>query len=230
MATPATKPPANAPTRGRRSPRMSGDEREQAIRQTLESLLDQRSFFDISIDDLARGAGISRSTFYFYYESKEAVLMTLADEIVSEADTLAEAARAALEQDTERFLHDALAAYVTTFGQHRGVIVACRQAAAANAEVQRLWNVVRERWVEMAAGAINAERRRVGLEGTLSARELAIALLSMNEAVMVQMFSGRDPAIDESRVTDVLTNIWINAAYEGTRKAQSPRSAQRSAP
>jgi len=35
----------------------------------------------ISVDDLARGAGISRSTFYFYFRSKDAVLLTLLDRV-----------------------------------------------------------------------------------------------------------------------------------------------------
>src|SRR5919198_3763716 len=71
--------------RGRRAPRVSGDDRERAILETAESLLEERSFHEISIDDLARGAGISRPTFYFYFPSKEAVLLTLIDRMVEEA-------------------------------------------------------------------------------------------------------------------------------------------------
>lgn len=231
MAAPTTKTDKTDKTdlsnasRGRRSRRVSGDEREQAIRDTLEALLEERGLHSISIDDVASGAGISRSSFYFYYESKEAVLMALMDEIVNQADVLADAASAALEQDTEQFLRDALSAYVMIFGQHRGVIVACRQAAATNPALRRLWDKVRASWIEIAAEAIEAERERIGLEGTLPARELAIALLGMNEAVMSQVFAGEEPAIAEDRVSEVLTNIWINAAYEGTRRAQPSAAA-----
>src|SRR4029077_19443864 len=63
--------------RGRRSSRPSGDDREQAILATAERLLEERALADISVDDLAKGAGISRPTFYFYFPSKEAVLLTL---------------------------------------------------------------------------------------------------------------------------------------------------------
>lgn len=209
------------PTRGRRSKRPSGDEREQAIRETLESLLAEKSFHEISIDDLARGAGISRPSFYFYFESKEAVLLTLMDEIVRQADAASDIAQVAIERDPQRFLSDALAAYVTILGAHRGVIVAGNQAAAASAEVRRLWNIVRERWVQMAADAIAAERRRVGMKGTLSERELAIALINMNEGVMYAMFAGEEPAIPEERMIEVLTNIWVNAVYEGKQPSHS---------
>ena len=63
--------------RGRRSTRPSGDDREQAILATAERLLEERAFADISVDDLAKGAGLSRPTFYFYFKSKEAVLLSL---------------------------------------------------------------------------------------------------------------------------------------------------------
>ena len=43
------------------------------------------------MDDLAKGAGISRPTFYFYFPSKEAVLLTLLDRVIDEADAALEA-------------------------------------------------------------------------------------------------------------------------------------------
>src|SRR5271154_3163049 len=53
-------------SRGRRSARPSGDDREQAILATAERLLEERSFAEISVYDRAKGAGLSRPTFYFY--------------------------------------------------------------------------------------------------------------------------------------------------------------------
>jgi AcrR family transcriptional regulator len=209
-----TVPLPSTSARGRRSKRPSGDERERAIRETLGKLLEERPFNDISIDDLARGAGISRPTFYFYYGSKEAVLLALMAEIVLEADAVSDVAQAAIEQDPQHFLRQALAAYVTTFGSHRWVIIACNQAAATNPRVRELWNLIRERWVQMGADGITAERKRIGLTGLLPARELSIALLNMNEGVMYSMFAGEQPSIAEDRVLDVLTNVWANAVYE----------------
>ena len=61
MAAPAETRPA----RGRRTRRATGDDRERAILASLERLLEERSLGEISVDDLARGAGISRPSFYF---------------------------------------------------------------------------------------------------------------------------------------------------------------------
>src|ERR1700740_3268269 len=77
-------------SRGRRSARPSGDDRELAILTTAERLLQQRPLADISVDDLAKGAGLSRPTFYFYFPSKDAVLLTLFERVIVEADSALE--------------------------------------------------------------------------------------------------------------------------------------------
>jgi AcrR family transcriptional regulator len=72
-------------TRARRSTRPSGDDRELAILTTLESLLEDHPLADISVDDLAKGAGLSRPTFYFYFPSKDAVLYALIEKLNTES-------------------------------------------------------------------------------------------------------------------------------------------------
>ena len=81
--TTASQPRA---ARGRRAARPSGDDRELAILATAERLLEEQQFAEISVDDLAKGAGISRPTFYFYFPSKDAVLLTLLERVIAEAD------------------------------------------------------------------------------------------------------------------------------------------------
>ncbi len=75
---------AQLPVRGRRGPRISGDDRERAILLTAERLLGERPLHEVSVDDLARGAGISRPAFYFYFACKESVLLALLDRLVQE--------------------------------------------------------------------------------------------------------------------------------------------------
>ena len=58
---------------------------------TAERLLEHRPLAEISVDDLAKGAGISRPTFYFYFPSKDAVLLTLLERVIVEADSALEA-------------------------------------------------------------------------------------------------------------------------------------------
>jgi TetR/AcrR family transcriptional regulator, ethionamide resistance regulator len=213
MASPAS-PPQAPPGRGRRTRRVTGDDREQAILATAERLLDERSLHEISVDDLARGAGISRPTFYFYFASKEAVLLSLMDRIVAEANASLAAAleRLADEPPPDRW-RGGITAFYDTFRAHRAVARAAADALASSAEARTLWSRVIESWVQEATAAIEAERARGAAPAGVPARDLAIALTWMNERVLHATFAGQPPAIDEDRVLDALLAVWMAAIY-----------------
>ncbi|MEU8316424.1 TetR/AcrR family transcriptional regulator [Micromonospora sp. NPDC048887] len=213
--TTARTPTGAAPTRGRRAGRSTGDDRETAILATAERLLAQRPFADISIDDLARGAGISRPTFYFYFPSKDAVLLTLLDRVTEEADA-AGGVFERLAEDPRAHWRELIARFHATFGGHRDVVLACAQVRGTNAEVRRLWAEVLERWVRAVQAAIEAERARGAAPDGLPARDLAIALNSMNERVWYATFAGDGPAVAERDVVDVLLDVWLIAIYRTT--------------
>ncbi len=204
-------------TRGRRAARPTGDDREGAILATAERLLGERSLRDISIDDLAKGAGISRPTFYFYFPSKDAVLLALLDRVVQEADAASTVVPDShLRVDPARYWRDCIAAFYRTFRDHRAVTLACAEARCTNDEVRTLWASVMSVWTERAAAAIEAERERGAAPPGLPARDLAVALSSMNERSMHALFAGDEPALAESDVVTVLHTIWLNAIYHTT--------------
>ena len=199
--------------RGRRQPRPSGEDRELSILATAERLLSEKTLAATSVDDLARGAGISRPTFYFYFPSKDAVLLTLLDRVVAEADAASAGAFADLGSDPRRRWREGIDAYHRTFRAHRPVTLACAELRVTNAEVRSLWARVSEGWVSRCAEAIDGERRRGAAPGGLPARDLAIALTSLNERALYGSLSGDGPAVDENSVVDVLLEIWLSAIY-----------------
>ncbi|MFI7606505.1 TetR/AcrR family transcriptional regulator [Micromonospora sp. NPDC049366] len=205
-----------ASPRGRRVARSTGDHRELAILRTAEALLERRPFPDISIDDLARGAGISRPTFYFYFPSKDAVLLTLLDRVTEEADAAAGDALGHLAEDPRVRWRQLIGRFHDTFRAHKAVALACAQVRGTNAEVRQLWAAVLERWVQATETAIEAERRRGAAPGGPSARDLAIALNSMNERVLYATFAADGPAIAAPDVVDVLLDVWLSAIYRST--------------
>src|SRR5690625_4975585 len=108
-------------THGRRPARPTGDDREAAILATAERLLEQKPLADISVDDLARGAGISRPTFYFYFKSKDAVLLSLLEPMIARADAEFDGAVGRLPADPRRVWRSGIKAFFTAFGSHRAV-------------------------------------------------------------------------------------------------------------
>src|ERR1700757_2141726 len=127
------------PGRGRRASRVTAQEREAAILATAERLLEDRSPQEISVDDLARGAGISRPSFYFYFPSKEAVFLTLIDRLVEQADAARGDVLERLSEDPPAMWRRGLQVFFDTFGAHRAVVLAGAQLRTVNAEARELW-------------------------------------------------------------------------------------------
>jgi len=212
VATPPTSTPAR-PARGRRAPRVSGDDRERAILATAERLLGERALHDISIDDLARGAGISRPTFYFYFSSKEAVLLTLLDRMVEEARRGQDEALERFAEDPPRWLRQSITTIFETFRSHRAVALAAADARSASTEVRDLWAGVMEQFVHETTTAIEAERARGAAPDGVPARDLAVALNLMNERALLATLAGHKPAVAEESVIDTLVTVWLRAIY-----------------
>jgi TetR/AcrR family transcriptional regulator, ethionamide resistance regulator len=200
-------------SRGRRTARPSGDDRELAILETATRLLDERPLHDISVDDLAKGAGISRPTFYFYFPSKDAVLMTLIERVIVEADSALESQSDQAPSDRHDFWRTGINFFFAGFGAHKGVSRAGYEARATISEAGELWSRFMQKWIDNTARIIEAERARGEAPLTLPAADLATALNLMNERVLIATFSDERPAVPEDQVLDTLVHIWITTIY-----------------
>jgi TetR/AcrR family transcriptional regulator, ethionamide resistance regulator len=203
--------------RGRRAGRPSGDDREVAILETAERLLEVRPLAEISVDDLAKGAGISRPTFYFYYPSKEAVLLTLLDRIIAEADERADVALGPMDTAVDPAgVWRAINALFESFSEHRAVMLAGSAARPTNSEVQSMWSTFMHKWINYTADSIQAERDRGAAPVTIPARDLAIALNLMNERTMFAAHAVEGDSVARERIVDTLAHIWVNSIYGTT--------------
>lgn len=196
----------------RRSTRPSGDDRELAILSTAERLLRERPLADISVDDLARGAGLSRPTFYFYFPSKDAVLLTLFERVIVEADSALEAIIANPPADLKTLWRIGINVFVETFGAHRAVSLAA-DAARTNKDLRDLWSRFMQKWVEHITAVIETERARGAAPVTLPAHDLSAALNLLNEKVMLTSFADERPSVPNAQLLDTLTHIWVTTIY-----------------
>jgi AcrR family transcriptional regulator len=204
---------AGSPTRGRRHARASGDDRQRAILATAERLLGERSLSAISIDDLARGAGISRPTFYFYFAGKEEVLLELLDRMVAEVRERLAALPRIADSEPERWWRGVLGVFVDVFTTHQAVSRTLGEARATIPELGLVWSSHLTRWTEETARVIEHERRRGAALAGIDAATLSIALNAMNERVLTATLAGESPAIAAEQVLDVLAGVWLTTIY-----------------
>jgi TetR/AcrR family transcriptional regulator, ethionamide resistance regulator len=196
----------------RRSAR-KGDRTEQAILDTAERLLRERPLASIGIDELAASAGISRPSFYFYFQSREAVLRALAARIADELYRSTEAWPRRGGESPEDALRRVTGMNLALWRQHGAVLRATVHARETDPELRGFWDAVSRRFIDQAAAQIERERA-TGLAPTgPPARSLAAVLIGMNVRAFQESSTSRRSAPADRRLVDTLTAVWLRAIY-----------------
>ncbi|BBX05364.1 HTH-type transcriptional regulator EthR [Mycolicibacterium aichiense] len=208
---PAVSP---ARVRGRRATRPSGDDREAAILRTLEEMLTERPFAEISVDELAKGAGLSRPTFYFYFPSKDAVLVRLFTRAIT-ASGPRQQQSAEVPAQRRQAWRDGIYAFFDSLRPHRAVVLAGLGVMATNTELREVWSAFMTGWIDYTAALITRERERGAAPDTIPARDLATALNLMNERVVVAAQGTQQPTLAEDAALESVVHIWITSIYGG---------------
>ncbi len=206
----------------RTTSRRKGDANEQAILETLERLLAETPLGEISVEAIATGAGISRSSFYFYFASKEDVLLTLVDGLLGDLQQSVEAAAAGVADDPRAAVAAGITATERLWREHTAVVRAVVETSAVNPDVRAVWDAVLHRFVVVNAAVIRAERERGAAPDGPAPEALATALVLLNERTYSAEALGSATALPAGAATEVLIEIWLRAIYGAPDQANSP--------
>ena len=197
------------PRRIRRAP----DDARREILDAAEALLNERSFRELSVDDLMARTGMTRSSFYHSFRSLDDVAVALVRRVQGE---MMEAAAPWLERGaegdpipaTERGILET----AKVFARHGIVLAAIHGASFRYETVQHEWREgILEDWIRAIATQLRAQRER-GLTTISEPEEISRALLLMNTSVFVERL-GRHPAESPEAVAATLATIWVGALY-----------------
>lgn len=205
----------NGPKTRRRGARTKGDEREEQILDATRSLLAEYPIDDVTIDDISSAAGISRTSFYFYFSSKQAVLTTLMERIWDEFTSTHDWFDS--EGPDTAGLREQLDAAATIW-QTNGSIMACAARTgytSGYAPLQEFLGRARGRFVERLAAKIERDRS-AGLapEGP-AATEVATLVALMRDAALTELTSAESASIGgaASVSLDTLTVAILRIIY-----------------
>ena len=196
----------------RRGP-AKGDLKEQAILETCERLLCDRPLRTITVDELAAGAGISRPSFYFYFESKDAVLRTLVEGITDEMYRESKRWLERSDDPPAEIAKRSIEASARLWQEHGPVLRAANQTWGAVPGMRAFWDDMMGRFVEQSARTIREERRAGDAPGGPEPEALAKALIWMNERCFYTTSLGLGPALTQEELVPTLTAIWLRAIY-----------------
>jgi AcrR family transcriptional regulator len=196
-----------------RKPQANRQQRRQQMEQRLldatERLMgDGASFTELSVDRLSTEAGISRASFYIYFEDKGHLLRRLASEVFAELASGGERWWSAAGRHDPDDVRAAMAGIIASFRRHQPVLVALNEMAAydpATAQTYRdlliaisgrLTQVIEE---GQADGSIRPE---------LSAATTASALTWMVERACQQNLPLRPPDYDAELAVTLTEIVW----------------------
>jgi AcrR family transcriptional regulator len=188
-----------------------GDERRGAILEALGDLLRDRPLNDISVRDLSERAGVSRSTYYFYFPSKSAAVMALLAELQEHVFTLAQSWYDGGPGPPRQRLRDGLAAAVESWRRNPAWTTAILDAVATDPDGGAIWQT----YVD---GYINRVADRIAADAPPGERpqphELAVGLVTMLFAMMERdvraIQATGEPLTD---LVDTITFIWHASIY-----------------
>jgi AcrR family transcriptional regulator len=193
----------------RASRRRNRAEIELAVRHALVDVLRDSSFKDLTVDELARAAGISRTAFYFYYRGKNEVLMAAADEV--SAETYEEADRWWHgEGPPDQLVREALEGIAAVYLEHSVILGAALEATAYDEEFRTFYKALIDRFVEATAQHLRRELA-AGRLRPLDPEPVAEALVWMVERSCYAFLLLENRPVGE--VVDSLTGIWVHALY-----------------
>src|SRR4051812_25556107 len=197
--------------RGRRRP-AEGRDVAGSILDAAEGLLAKRGMTDLTVADVIEAAGVSRGSFYFYFESKQAVVAALLERIVDEVH---EASLPWFERgDTppERALREAVTGSLALWRRHAAVLRSTIEGWQSDPELRNLWSDVLRRFTDAAAEQIERDREAGVASDGPPARSLAAALVAMNERCFYLAVVDMQPESDDELV-EALTAIWLSSIY-----------------
>jgi AcrR family transcriptional regulator len=187
---------------------------EQRLLREAEALLAQRPLSAIGIDEIANAAGISRSSFYFYFASREALLRTLGERAQEEVFASASGWLNRTDEPPAEAIARTHADNLTLWRRHGAVLRALYDARYGDEDTQSLWQAIARRYVDATAAQVERERA-AGLAPPAppDARELAAILTGMNVRAFYD--ASRRPASPrrDRALVEALTTVWLRSVY-----------------
>jgi AcrR family transcriptional regulator len=186
-----------------------------AILEGVERLLGERPLEEITVFDVIAEAGISRATFYLYFESKNAAVATLAEEVTS--TIYAEKWQpfiTGVEPPSEALLTEHFEETIAIWRQHRAVLMAAAGAWRADPDACSQWGAMWSRYVEDTTAYIERARATGLAPPGLDARTLAATLVWLDEAVLyLALTDGSADVRDDEKLAPTLAGVWMRAIY-----------------
>ena len=200
-----------ATTAGRRSQtQQRRNDRQELLLATVEQLLEDRSFRDLTVADVMAEAQLPRTAFYRAFPDLESILLLGIDRV---SEHLGDATMIWLDDATDPVgsLRPAARALIDVYRAHGRLLLAFAEAAASAPAIEKAWQASVAGFIDLATVRIEA-LVETGHSNLDHPRATATALVWMTERFLLESY-GRGPASPDAAVAGVLELIWHRTLF-----------------
>ena len=194
--------------------RSRGDRQRDAIVAAVLELLQERSFADLSVSTISERAGVARSGFYFYFDSKYAVLAVILAEAMAELDNLShDFAPREPGESPSAFAKRMVGYAATVFSLHDPIMSACNLARNTDAQIREIMDDFQETVVVKIVGLVKQDSGARPVSDDITALVRTLTAVTSMTLAHDSGFVGRDQ--DPAAAVDIVERLWLSALWSG---------------
>jgi AcrR family transcriptional regulator len=207
----------SAPQEARRS---RGDRQRDAIVAAVRELLHERSFADLSVSTISERAGVARSGFYFYFDSKYAVLAVILADASELLDSLTHHFAPREPGETPAaFAKRMVGSAAAVYANDDPVLTACAVARNTDAQIREMMDDFYDGIIDKLIALLEQDSEARPISDDLPALVRTLAATTTMTLTQDSAFVGRGG--DPKRAIAALEKLWVAGIWGGNnlRKA-----------
>ena len=184
-------------------------ERRATILHAAESVFAQRGYHSASVDHVIKAAGVSRGTFYLYFESKSSVFLELLDGFSSRLMSAIEVVDASAPDAWIRVLSN-LQRVVGLLVENRALAaVLFRSAVGLDETVDQRLERLHAHWRKMLVGALENGAAR-GMVRPVNSELVATALIGSIKETLIEALIKTDKTVHVGELASTLMDLHLS--------------------
>lgn len=191
-----------------------GSDRRMAVEESLQGAMERllekgSSFTQVSVEQLATEAGISRATFYLHFRDKGELVARLMARVT--AEIIAASTLDSPETVTREALKKTVKAVVTAYHRHYAVMAAIVETAAYDEQVELLFREMMDQLVDVNRRALQRLKQAGRIPDDV-VPQVAEVITWAFERSCHQLLRSRKPA-QVNAASEALTHVIWNSLY-----------------
>lgn len=200
--------------------RSRGDRQREAIVAAVRELLQTHAFADLSVSTISERAGVARSGFYFYFDTKYAVLAVVLAEASDLLDSLTHHFAPREPGETPAaFAKRMVGSAALVYANEDPVLTACAVARNTDARIREMMDDFNDAIIDKLIMLLEQDDEARPISDDLPALVRTLAATTTMTLTQDSAFVGR--GTDPNRAVDSLERLWVAAIWGGEALKES---------